>query len=119
MNRIEFQIGDAKRGFSLGLGFLGRIIAHFDTDLIGFGNLMAKNPFLVTPAILFESHKIDCEINGQPVDFTIHDVSEWVEGLEGTINNGKIENLLIMLMDSINAHLPKKEVDEDKKKAKE
>lgn len=106
MNYLEFKIGDAKRGFRLGLGFIGDILRHYDTDMVGFGDLMVKNPFSATPAILFYAHKQDVIRNGGVVDFKLHDVEDWIESLPNTINNSNIENLLIILMESIKKHLP-------------
>lgn len=116
MNYIEFEIGGKTRGFKLGLGFLGELLRHYNTDMVGLGHLMVNNPFSVTPAILYYSHKQDCLRSGKPVDFTLYNVDDWVEELPETVQNENIEKVMLLLMDSIKKHLPKLDGEGSKKK---
>ena len=101
MNYIEFEIGGKKRGFSLGLGL---------------GQLMVKNPFSVTPSILYYGHKHDCIRLKKPIDFELWNIEDWVEDMPNTLNNENIEKLMLILIESIKKHLPKDEEDKGSKK---
>lgn len=113
MNQLIFAIGGKERGFKLGLGFLGDILKHYDTDLMGLGKLMVKNPYDLTPTILYYAHIQYCARNSQVVDFNLYDVQDWVEGLDDPMNDKNIEAVLKLLIDTIKKYLPKKEETEE------
>lgn len=106
MNEIEFEIGGKVRRFKLGLGFLGELLSHFDTNMMGLGRIMVNNPFSTTPAILYLSHKSYCMLNAVPVDFTLQQVEVWIEELEDWQNDKNIEALLGVLFESIQKYIP-------------
>jgi hypothetical protein len=117
MNFIQFKIGGKPRGFKLGLGFLGDVLNHYDTDLQGFGRMAVRNPFSLTPAILYYAHKHECIRKGKPIDFELHDVEDWIEEMPKTLSNPDIEKLMILMMESIKKHLPQlDELPKSKKK---
>ena len=107
MNELNFEIGGKTRGFKMGLGFLGDIISHYNTDIVGLGHIMVKNPFSATPAIVYYAHLHDCKRRGIPVDFTIFDAQDWVDSLKDPMNDPNLESLLTIMLDSIKKYLPK------------
>lgn len=109
MNYIEFEIGGKSRGFHLGLGFLGDILKYLDVDMVGFGNLLTKNPYLSVPTILFLSHKQFELRKGKVLDVNIYDVEDWIENEKGGVYSKNIESLLELLLDTVMKHLPKTE----------
>ena len=116
MNRLQFEIGGKVRGFKIGLGFLGDLLNHYETDMMGLGAMMVRNPFSATPAILFYAHKHDCINNGDVIDFKINDIEDWIEDLPDMLRNENIESLLMLLMDSVKKHLPSEKGEDSKKK---
>lgn len=119
MNQVIFEIGGEERGFKLGVGFLGDLLKHYDQDIMGIGHLMVKNPYDMTPTILFFAHKHYCLRQSRIIDFTIYDVQDWIEELKDPMNDPNIENLLKMLVDDIKKYLPKKKEgsgDDEKKR---
>lgn len=105
MNYIEFEIGGKLRGFKFGVGFLGDILEFLDTDIVGLGKSISKNPFKATPAILFFGHKRECERKGVPVTFTLDDVNDWIEELKGGLNNENITQCGIIIVNELRKHL--------------
>lgn len=116
MNYINFNIGGKDRGFQLGLGFLGDVLKHYNTDLVGLGDLMVQNPFSVTPTILYYGHKHNCIRRKEAIDFEMYDVEDWIDELPNTLNNENIEKLLLLMFDSVKKHLPKVDEEPSKKK---
>jgi len=106
MNYIEFEIGGKLRGFKLGLGFIGDILQHYDTDMMGLGKLLVNNPFSATPTILFLGHKHDSIRKGLPFDVKMFEVEDWVEEIEDGLQNKNIEALMVLLLESVKRHLP-------------
>ena len=109
MNQVIFEIGGEERGFKIGLGFLGDLLKHYDTDIMGVGHMMVKNPYDMTPTVLYHSHRHYCLRNSKVIDFSIYDVQDWVESLKDPMNDPNIEHLLKILVDDIKKFLPKKE----------
>ena len=93
----------------MGLGFLGDLINHYDTDMIGLGRMMIRNPFSSTPAILYHAHRHDCLRKGIPIDFDLHHVEDWIEELDNWRSDKNIEALLGILLDSIQKYVKKAE----------
>ena len=120
MNYIEFEIGEKLRGFKLGLKFLGDILEHYDTDIVGFGELLDNNPFQTRPAILYFAHLADVQRKNQPVTFTLNDVIDWVDELEGGISNDNVIQTVMLVLESVKKHIPKSDepVSEDEAKKK-
>ncbi len=107
MNYIKFNIGGELRGFKFGLKFLSDILSRFDTDIMGLGELLDKNPFLTRPVVLYLAHKYNCERQGLPVNFTESDVIEWIDNLDNGISHPDIIECVRMVVESIRAHMPK------------
>lgn len=117
MNEIKFNIGGEVRGFKIGLGFLGAIQLHFDTNMMGLGHIMVNNPFATTPAIVYFAHKSYQQSAKKPIDFTITDVEDWLDALPDWREDKNIEQLLTIMLDSIQKYIPKtKEEDTGEKK---
>ena len=116
MNYIEFQVGGKLRGFKFGIGFLGDILKHYDTDLQGFGNIVSKNPFSVLPALLFYGHYHDAIRKGATIDFTIYNVEDWVDLVDDPLNDKNFVSAIQRCIDSIVRYLPKAEEGEEQKK---
>lgn len=116
MNYVEFHIGGKSRGFKFGLGFLGDLIQHYNTDLSGLGRVMVNNPFSVAPACLYYAHYHDCARKGVPVDFTIHDAQDWMDELDDPLNDKNVAGAIKVAVATITRYLPKPEEGEDQKK---
>ncbi len=115
MNYIEFSLGNKVRGFKMGLGFLGDVLKHYDTDIVGFGEFTTKNIFDVTPTVLYYAHKHDCIRKGIPVDFEIYHVSDWLDELDNPLEDKNVAACMTMLIDTITKYLPV--LKDDKKKS--
>lgn len=114
---IEFEIGGKLRKFSFGLECLGEVFERLNVDLFSVGTYLLKNPFKATPALLYEAHKSAIEHEGKPVDFTYKDVCNWIDEVEGGINNKNIEEAFRAFLKTIKNHTPKlEEVEGSKKK---
>ena len=98
---VEFELGGKLRKFSFGLECLGNVFERLDVDISTIGHFMLKNPFKATPAILYEAHKSAVEDGEKPVDFTYKDVCNWLDDLEGGINNKDVEEGFRVLMKTI------------------
>ena len=109
MNQVEFNIGGKDRGFKFGLGALGDIIQHYNTNLLGLGRIMVNNPFTITPVILFYGHKHHCLRNTQKIDFTVESFQDWMDDMENPMHNKGVEQVIKIFADSIQKHLPKTE----------
>ena len=106
MNKIEFEIGGKKRGFIVGLAFLGDMLNHFETDINGLGKMMQKNNiFAICPTSVYYAHKHYCISNKQPVDFDIYEVEDWFVGLENGMLNKNVQELLSMIVTTLTKHL--------------
>ena len=120
MNYIEYEIGGKLRGFKLGLKFLGDVLSHFDTDIMGLGELMDKNPFATRPVILYYAHLSSVQGKNQPVTFTQEDVMDWVDEMEGGISNDNVIQTVMLVLESVKRHIPTSDepVKEDEAKKK-
>lgn len=118
MNCIEFEIGGKLRGFKFGLKFLGDILEHFDTDIVGFGEMLDSNPFKTRPAILYFGHLADTQRKGHPLTFSFDDVMDWVEDLEGGVSNPNVISAIMLVLESVKIHIPKSDKPEKKGTAK-
>ena len=103
----EIKIGGRLRAFRFGVWNVGELLAHFDMDMQSFGNHWVKNPFQTVPTILFYGHKFECERRGEPIDFTIQDFAEWLEGFENTVANEEINSVLMCLSECLLSMFPK------------
>lgn len=122
MNIIEIKIGGKLRTFRFGLGFLGEILEHLDTDIAGLGQMMEKNPFKAIPTILYFSHKSEIELTDRAVDFTMKDAYMWLEELPNGYGHPDIEKLLQKMIDSMRKYVPGLEevyTDAEKQKQKQ
>lgn len=106
MNQIEFEIGGQNRGFIIGLGFLGDMLNHFDTDIQGIGRMaLNNNIFALTPACVYYGHKHWCISNKKPIDFTIYDVEGWLSEVENGMFNDNVQSLLVIMTETLTKHL--------------
>lgn len=119
MNKTEINIGGQNRSFIFGLGFLGDILEHFDTDITGLGRMMEKNPYKCIPAIIYFGHAYYLKKKGDAVMFSMMDVDGWIEDMEDTYAHPDIEKLLTVLLDSMRKNVPgMKEVEAKESKKK-
>ena len=120
MNQIDFKIGGDTRRFNFGLKFLGDILSHFNTDIVGLGELLDSNPFATRPVILYYGHVASLKRNNKPVDFTLDDVIDWVDEMEGGISNEYVIQSVMLVLESVKTHIPKSDspIDEDEAKKK-
>lgn len=103
MNSIKIEFAGKERGFTFGLYVLGELLEYYDTDIVGFGEKMQKNPFKVIPVVLYQGHAFDLKINKQPVDVTLEDVALWAD--EG-YGDGRVDRIIGVLMDSMRKNVP-------------
>lgn len=106
MNKLEFEIGGKNRGFIIGLGFLGDMLIHFDTDIQGLGRMAVNNNiFALCPSVVYYGHKHYCISNRLPIDFTIYDVEGWFMDLDKGMFNDNVQQLLTMMTETLSKHL--------------
>lgn len=116
MNYIELEIGGAKRGFRFGLGCLGEMVHELGIDVSELDDFLTKNPIKGIPTLVYHGAKYEVRRMGDEVDFTIYDVYDWIEDLEGGINDAKIATLIDVFTKSLSKDVPKVEGDGAKKK---
>ena len=121
MNQIKLDIGGQERGFLLGLGFLGDMLIHFDTDIQGLGEIAVNNNiFALAPACVYYGNKHYCMNERQVFDIRFSDVDEWFLKLENGIMGKEVQGLLSMMTKTLTAHMEAinkgAEDDESKKK---
>ena len=115
MNYIELEIGGEKRGFRLGLGFLGGLLEDMDIGMTELSNKLSKNPFKTIPLMMYHSAICDLERKGEPVDFTKFDIIDWIEELEGGFENKVVVDFLNAFTKSMTKDIPKEEKSDKKK----
>ena len=79
MNYIELEIQEKKRGFKLGLGFLGELLEVMDIDVSELQTKLGKNPFKIIPLMMFNAYKYDCERKGNTMELSQNDFIDYVE----------------------------------------
>ena len=98
--------------FRLGIGFLNRLIDGTEKDLAAIWDEIIKNPAVIIPQMIYYSLVYSYERQGKELDFTIHDVYDWIDENGGI--NGKFSNdYQSAFVQSMNQDVP---VDESKKK---
>lgn len=117
MSVIEKNIGGEKRAFRFGLGFLGEILETLDTDIVGLGQAMVKNPFKVVPLMLYLGYKSECEVQDRVCDITIKDVNNWLE-VEGSYDTPEVNDIIGVMSTSVLKYIPKAPVEETEPKKK-
>ena len=106
MNEVIVNMGGKDRILVFGLGSIGEIIDYLDTDLPGLGTKVINNPFKTIPAIVFYAHSYHVRRKKQIVDFSLMDVSQWIEDLDNTYANKQIEEAILVLLDSMRKFVP-------------
>ena len=106
MNKLIFEIGGEQRGFIIGLGFLGDMLNHFDTDIQGIGKMAINNNiFALCPTCVYYGHKHYCMSEKKPIDFTLYDVEQWLLDLENGMFNKNVQELLSLMTKTLTSHL--------------
>lgn len=117
MNSIKIEFAGKERGFTFGLYVLGELLERYDTDIVGLGEKIGKNPFKVIPMIMYEGHKFDLKVNKSPVNVTYEDVAMWAD--EG-YGDGRVDQIIGVFMESLKKNVPglaeAMDSQEDKKK---
>lgn len=73
------EIGGRVRNFSFGLKAISELVDHEDWGFAKLGEKMNSNPLITTPLILYYGAKNGAEKKGEPIDFTLSTVYEWLE----------------------------------------
>jgi hypothetical protein len=98
--------------FRLGLGFLNRLIEGTGKDLTSIWSEISTNPAVMIPQMIYYSLVYSYERSLTQIDFTIHDVYDWIDengGINGSFSNEFQE----AFVKSMNQDVP---IDESKKK---
>lgn len=106
MNTIKLQLGGKERSLRFGLGVLGDIQDHLKIDMAELLSMIQKNPFKLMPVAMYYAAKYEVEKAGKMVDFTLFDVVEWIEELEGGYTNKAIDEAGICLIRSLTKNVP-------------
>lgn len=116
MNYIEIEIGGKKRGFRFGLGCVGEMVHELGIDVNELDSFITRNPIKGIPTMLYHGAKYEVKRMGDVPDFTLYDVYDWIEELDGTLNNEKVMLILETFTGSITKDVPKTENAGSKKK---
>jgi len=85
MKKINLHIGGQYRDFYFGLGFLGRLLDETNTDMSDFDRLRTANPFKWIPLMMFHSCSYGYIREGKEPDFTLQDVTNWIDETDVSI----------------------------------
>ena len=106
MNKIKITLGGEDRDVRFGLGVLGDIQEHLNIDMSELGIMLSKNPFKIIPVAIYFGIKYEVEKTGSIPDFTLFDVLEWIEDLEGGYTNTVIDEASLCFMRSLVKNVP-------------
>lgn len=115
---MEIEIGGKKRKFSFGIRALGNVLKEFDNDIHGYLDLLQSNGFLTVGPTLYHLHAHAAKREGKEVDFTVDDVEDWVEQLDGKFHNKDVQNVLAEFIGTLASYLPEQEENKDDPKKK-
>ena len=99
------NIGGEDRPVSFGLKAIGEISDHNDWGLVSLGHKMKNNYLLAAPAIIFYTLKNGAERNSEPIDFTIHDVYDWVG--DAGVYDKSIVDVITCFAESLSSYIEK------------
>lgn len=116
MRFIKEEIGGKERTFSLGTRAIGNVLKHFNNDIIEYLQLLQSNGFLSAAPTLFYMHEHAVKRSGGKVDFTLDDVEDWIDDLDGGFHNKTVQNLLNEFITTLKSYLPSTENNDESKK---
>lgn len=116
MKSIKAKIGGKEREFSLSSRALGNVVLHFDNDIHKYIELLRTNGFLSAIPTLYYTHEHFCKRNDIEIDFTLDNVEDWVDELEGKFHNKEVQKVLNQFIVSLESYVPKTEKGDSKKK---
>ena len=109
MKEVKLKIDKTKLTFPFGLGFIGECVENLDLSIQEIGAKLDRNPFKWIPALMYESHKYQCYLDGVDTKFT-------QLGLVKLLNKKSTEDaeevmghFLHAFMESLNKNVPKQE----------
>lgn len=106
MNYVEVEIGGKKRGFRFGLGCLGEMLEDLKIGVEDLDAFITRNPIKGIPTMLYHGARYEVMRSGDPVDFTIYDVYDWIDELPGEFNNEKVSLLIETFTKSLSKDVP-------------
>lgn len=104
---MEIELGGKKRKFSFGMRALGNVVAEFDNDINKYIELLQTNGFLTAAPTLYHLHAHAVKREGKEVDFTVEDVEDWIEQLEGKFHNKEVQKVLAEFIGTLVDYVPK------------
>ncbi len=106
MRSIKIDLGGKEREFSFRIRALGNVLLDFDNDIEKYLHLLQTNGFLTAPATLYHLHSHAVARAGQEVDFTIDDVEDWLDELEGKYHNKDVQRVLSEFVKTLQSYVP-------------
>ena len=113
MNAIKLTINKRELDFTFGLGFLGELLEALDMDIENVVVSINKNPFKIIPALMFHSASYAKKRKGQKVDFTLYDLTDWIEE-DGGIGNNNVVDFCNAFNESLMSGVPQEQETTDK-----
>lgn len=104
MNRIEIEIGGKKRTIRFGLYVIGKCIEGYDNDPAKFLVSLTSNSFQSIPLLIWYGSTYHIERSGGTVDYTLHDVYDWVE--EKGLSHNDISEVVKRFIRSLYENVP-------------
>ncbi|WP_312306231.1 hypothetical protein [Chryseobacterium sp.] len=109
-NYIKLHIGGKERGLKVGLGFLQQYTEQEKVTLNELIDKFTSDAFFTIPKMLFHSLSFNDKLAGNPIDYTLDNVFDWVD--EIGLQSEQIALYCTTFAESIKVHLPKAESDE-------
>lgn len=107
MNYTKITIGGKERGAKLGIGFLEQITRVEKLTIVELLTKFEQETIFILPKMLFHSLSYNDKVAGNEVDYSIHDVYDWVDELG--LNSKILEDFCLTFANSIKVHLPQEE----------
>lgn len=87
MKQIELELGEEKRTFYFGLGFLGNLLEKENISINEIDEKLVNNPFKWMPLIMYYSLVYGYTRKNEYAPFDAFQVSEWVDevGMDNTV----------------------------------
>lgn len=79
MNYLKLNLGGKERGVKLGLLFLENAQKSENKNIEELFKELQERSIFFAPKLIYYALQTNCELNGNPQDFTLSDVYEWVE----------------------------------------
>lgn len=92
MRFVKVELGGRERTVRFGLRVIGKMVRHYNNDPGELMMALGKNQFESVPLLFFYGLEYEEEKNGRIPDFTLFDVTEWIE--EKGVNNEYIDKAL-------------------------